>query len=167
MLAMDIFAKRLISKKFLYDATFTLHFSFSLSVLSCDDAVIRFRHKKHLVRIKKRSCFGLKYLFWSPQSRLEMFQLFATIHSVTLTNVDIQCSLVINIQRFYTSKCWKAPTPLPPAPEKYLPTLLLFLGDSSFNTLSRFPPGVTILLCFSRFMTIFAAFPLLLITNCF
>ena len=30
---------------------------------------------KHLVRVRKRSHFGLKYLFWSPQIQLRLFQL--------------------------------------------------------------------------------------------
>lgn len=43
------------------------HFSF----LCCDNAVVRFRHKKHSVRVRKRSRFGLKYSVLLPQHKLE------------------------------------------------------------------------------------------------
>lgn len=32
-----------------------------------------FRHKPHVVRFRKRLCFGFKSLFWSTQTQLEMF----------------------------------------------------------------------------------------------
>ena len=32
------------------------------------------RTEKHLVRVRERSCFGLKYPFWSPQTHLEMLR---------------------------------------------------------------------------------------------
>ena len=44
--------------------------------LSCHNAVLMlslgFRHKNHLVRVRKTSWFGLKYLFCWPQTRLEI-----------------------------------------------------------------------------------------------
>lgn len=33
---------------------------------------LRFRHKKQLVRVSKTARFDLKYLFWSPRTRLQM-----------------------------------------------------------------------------------------------
>lgn len=52
------------------------HLSFRHSILCCDNAVLkaRFRYRNHLVMVRTRSCFGLKYLFWSSQARLEMSQ---------------------------------------------------------------------------------------------
>ena len=41
------------------------------SILCGDNAVycrVRFRHKKHLVRVRKRSCFGLRWTFQLPQT---------------------------------------------------------------------------------------------------
>ena len=54
----------------------TLHFlGFFLTFLlwnPCAFALVRLRSKNHLVRFSKRSCFGLKYLVWSPQKHLEI-----------------------------------------------------------------------------------------------
>ena len=33
--------------------------------------VIRFRHRKHSVSFRKKSCFVLKYLLWSPKTQVE------------------------------------------------------------------------------------------------
>lgn len=49
-------------------------FYFSLVTTSCLYSV-EFRHKKHLIRIRKTTWFGLKYLFCSPPSRTEMVRL--------------------------------------------------------------------------------------------
>lgn len=42
----------------------------------CDNDVpvlwTRFMDKHHVVRVRKPPGFGLKYLFWSPQTRLEI-----------------------------------------------------------------------------------------------
>ena len=156
---MYVFAKPLICKTFLYNATFTFTLHFFWFNFQSDLVTMLCLYSGHA--LAWNTCFGRHKQGWRCPNFL------APIHSITLTNVEILCSPVKNIQRFHTLKCWKAPSPLPPAPEKYLPTPLLFLWDSFFNTLSRFPPGVTILLCFSRFMTIFAPFPLLRIPNCF
>lgn len=40
----------------------------------CSYALVRFRHKNHLVRVQKTLWFGLKRLFWSKQVQLEMSQ---------------------------------------------------------------------------------------------
>lgn len=38
----------------------------------CAYALVRLRHKSDLVRARKGSCFGLKYLLWSAQTQLEI-----------------------------------------------------------------------------------------------
>lgn len=38
----------------------------------CAYGFVRFRAKKQLVRVRKYSYFGWKYLFWSPQTQPEM-----------------------------------------------------------------------------------------------
>lgn len=43
--------------------------------IGCNNALLRFRHKKHLVSVGKASLFGVKYMFWSPQKRIEMISL--------------------------------------------------------------------------------------------
>ena len=50
-------------------------FMLQQSNLCCDNSVLirfRFMHKAYLVRVRKRSCLVLKYLFWSPQTQREM-----------------------------------------------------------------------------------------------
>ena len=44
----------------------------SLSCDNCTYALVRFGHQNHLVRVQKRPCFCLKYLFWMAETRLEM-----------------------------------------------------------------------------------------------
>lgn len=39
----------------------------------CSYDLVRYRHKNHLMR--KRSYFGVKYVFWLPQTQLEMSSL--------------------------------------------------------------------------------------------
>ena len=39
--------------------------------------------QNHLVRVLTRSCFGIKYLFWSPQTQLEMPHLFVKAPAVS------------------------------------------------------------------------------------
>ena len=45
------------------------------SRLNCLLSLVRFIHKKHLLSVKKTSWFGLKYLFQSTRSLMEMVQL--------------------------------------------------------------------------------------------
>lgn len=51
---------------------------------------VRFRHRTCLVKVRKTSCFGLNYLFWSPQTQLEKCPTFSSKVSsgFTLTNVE-------------------------------------------------------------------------------
>ena len=46
---------------------------FRFSFQRCANVLVRFRHKSHLVRVRKRLCFVLKYLFWLCQTRLKIF----------------------------------------------------------------------------------------------
>ena len=51
-----------------------------------------------LVRVRSRSCFGLKYLFWSAQTWLEMSQrLLRKYPVVPLTNVEMMWSRIKSI----------------------------------------------------------------------
>lgn len=49
----------------------------------CAYALVRFRHKKHLVGLRKRSRFGFMYLTLSPQTQLKMSR--GLFESVALT----------------------------------------------------------------------------------
>lgn len=74
---------------------FFLHF-FTLNcqiyiVTSCAHGLVSFRHKNHLVSVRKTSGFLLKYLVLSPQTQLESVP---TSHSER------------NIQWFHAYKCW-------------------------------------------------------------
>ena len=57
----------------------TIHFFKIISTLLCDNTVLLpwlgIRHKNHLGRVRKRSCFGIKYLVWSPKTHQEMLLL--------------------------------------------------------------------------------------------
>ena len=50
----------------------------------CVYALVRFRHKNHLVRVRRTSWFGLKYLLWSPQTHLEILLMSPLTHPVLL-----------------------------------------------------------------------------------
>ena len=111
---MYVFAKPLICKTFLYNATFTFTLHFFWFNFQSDLVTMLCLYSGHA--LAWNTCFGRHKQGWRCPNFL------APIHSITLTNVEILCSPVKNIQRFHTLKCWKAPSPLPPAPEKYLPT---------------------------------------------
>lgn len=53
----------------LYFATLRPHFPFYLVT-----DLAWFEHKNHLVRVRRRSCFGLKYPRWLPRTQLEVLQ---------------------------------------------------------------------------------------------
>lgn len=57
--------------------------------LFCAKAVFIPRHNNHLVRVRIASWFGLKYLFWSLQSQLEMV-LTPLAHLAALLNAISQ-----------------------------------------------------------------------------
>ena len=51
-----------------------LHFCriyMNLSSQHCAHGLLRLRHKSHLVRLRKASWLGLKYLLWLPRSQME------------------------------------------------------------------------------------------------
>lgn len=48
--------------------------------------LVRFRHKSNLVRVRKTSCFSLKYLLYPPQIQLEMAQL-----GLFPEDIDLNC----------------------------------------------------------------------------
>ena len=85
------------------ECVFTLQLYFSLcSVLKfipwqlCAYAPVRFRHKKHLVRVRKGSYFCLKYLLLSPRTAGNSLQVFFRIsNGLTLTNVGTQSQTVV------------------------------------------------------------------------
>lgn len=52
----------------------TLFFTLQLYVLALVHracGLVRFRHRKHSVSFRKRSCFVFKYLLWSPKTQVE------------------------------------------------------------------------------------------------
>ena len=77
MLTRAVSAKPQISKhwKFLCVATLCLKFPLD-TTLTLAYALLRFRHKIHLVRVRSTSWSGFKYLFWWQQSQMEIIHLF-------------------------------------------------------------------------------------------
>lgn len=72
-----------------------------------------FRHKKHFVRVRKRSWFGLKYLLRSPQTHPEKFRGYFWPHKY---NWKLSRGLLKRIHRCPARKCSNSTTP----PKKYL-----------------------------------------------
>ena len=102
------------SSTFLHVAT--LHFfrfSFIFFMLWQHNAysLVRFRHKNHMVRVRKTSCFVLIYLFWSPQNNRNSWRCHWFCTHKHSCNLSIKCPVVKltnaasvpkNIQSFHT-----------------------------------------------------------------
>lgn len=57
----------------------------------CAHGPVRFRHKNHLVGVRRRSCFGLKYPRWLPRTQLEVSQGVLKNSRVCATNAAGNC----------------------------------------------------------------------------
>lgn len=63
--------------------------------------VVRLRNKQHLVRVRRRSCLGLKYLLWLSQTQLEMSSsLFKNVETQCWTPVTSLAALSLNYTPF-------------------------------------------------------------------
>lgn len=63
---------------------FWVQLSIPLLTQCCVHALFWYRHKDHLVTVRKTLCFGFKYLFLSKQTQLEIVQRAQISSGVTL-----------------------------------------------------------------------------------
>lgn len=88
------------------DVSLGLTFNFMLWQC-CTYVLIRFWHKKHLVRVRKRQHFVLKYLFLSPQTQLEIYSDVRLLNADTCQTYPVEETAILSwSQQLETFKTW-------------------------------------------------------------